>query len=138
MRQHSNAWLKRLFKDGQSSGPAAMRGKTLVKLKGGRRGKVGKKKIQSEANRVDAALDHESEEAVEGADSTSSSSFPAKERYHGVRNAYPRRVRMVLLDWLRRHRHHPFVTSADEFRQLREATNLTNNQIKVRRLVVGR
>ena len=52
------------------------------------------------------------------------------ESLHGLRNPYPQPIRMALLDWLKRNRHHPFVSTSEEYRKLREATGLNNSQIK--------
>ena len=118
MRQHRRAWLKRLFKDDEATGRA------VLKATAGPKRKSKDKKEQRVAQRSfdDGAGEAEREEGEVAV---------VKERYHGVRNAYPRHIRLILLDWLKKHRHHPFITTSDEYRQLREATSLNNSQIKV-------
>ena len=123
MRQHRRAWLKRLFKDDEATGRA------VLKATAGPKRKSKDKKEQRVAQRSfdDGAGEAEREEGEVAV---------VKERYHGVRNAYPRHIRLILLDWLKKHRHHPFITTSDEYRQLRDATSLNNSQIKVRNVIL--
>lgn len=57
--------------------------------------------------------------------------FDADNQY-GIRNPYPKHVRMILLAWLNNNKQHLQASSSAEYATLREATGLNNGQIKVR------
>ena len=134
MRLYWRAWLKKLFKD--DSERAVMRAELESRLGvdggGGGGGGGGGRSGSKERTTRDAADDVDDEDGLVVLDDDEEGASGAEEGHHGVRHPYPREIRMTLLDWLRRHRHHPFVTSQDEFRQLKEATGLNKSQIKVR------
>ena len=127
MRLYWRAWLKKLFKD--DSERAVMRAELESRL--GVDGGGGGGGSKERASREDDDDDENEDGGVVVLEDDEEGASGAEEGHHGVRHPYPREIRMTLLDWLRRHRHHPFVTSQDEFRQLKEATGLNKSQIKV-------
>ena len=120
MRQHRQAWLKRLFKE-ESSRRAA---DTDTSEKGaGQRLDQSSSRSLASPDDTDVIIDDDDNEKA------------VAESQHGIRNPYPQHIRMALLDWLKRNRHSPYVSSSEEYRMLREKTGLNNGQIKVSRLL---